>query len=274
MPTVRRRSLSSGQRAPLSDLPIELNSLTEGDCLEWLPRIPDGSVDLIACDLPYGATNNAWDSTLPLDVLFTHYKRILKPRGVLALTGQGIFSARLMMAGEDLYRYSLVWRKNKATGHLNAKKMPLRVHEDVLIFYKQVPPFHPQRTPSKVEDRGVCYPGNPSKNWSAQPNRKGAPWTDDGFRMPTSVLDIDCVACSKSLHPTQKPTKLGEWLINSYTCPLDCTVHVPPTEPALILDHCAGVGSFLLAAKNTGRSYIGCELDAEYCRIARERLSE
>jgi site-specific DNA-methyltransferase (adenine-specific)/modification methylase len=238
------------------------NSLILGDCLALLPTLPDSSVNLILTDLPYSQTNNSWDTPLPLDFLFAQYRRLLRPKGAIVLTSQGMFSAKLMLAAPDLYRYSLVWSKKRATGHLNAKRMPLRAHEDILVFYPEQPTYHAIRTKSPYPNRGkVVRTEKHSKNWGSQPNGKGSTWIDDGYRQPTSILNFPPPACCKSQHPTQKPVELGEWLIQSYTDP-----------GAVVLDHCAGSGSFLVAAQNTQRQFLGIELDPTYYQTAKARL--
>ena len=132
-----------------------LNTIIEGDCLEKMKAIPDESIDMVLCDLPYGTTQNKWDSIINLDILFTEYRRVIKPRGVIALTSSGLFTAKLMLHAADLYKYKLVWVKSKATNFLNAKKQPLRKYEDICIFYRSQPTYHPQMSQGESYDKGV-----------------------------------------------------------------------------------------------------------------------
>src|SRR5699024_9380729 len=123
---------------------MKLNTIYNEDCLEGMKRIPDGSIDMILCDLPYGVTKNKWDSVIPLDELWKHYKRVIKENGAIVLFGQGLFTARLMFSNEKWYRYNLIWEKDRPSGFLNAKRMPLRSHEDIVVFYKRLPTYNPQ----------------------------------------------------------------------------------------------------------------------------------
>lgn len=123
-----------------------INEIHLGDCLEKMQDIPSESIDMICCDLPYGVTKNKWDSLIPLNELWEQYNRVIKPNGAIVLFGQDKFSARLMLSNENMHRYNLIWEKTSPTGHLNSKRMPLRSHEDILIFYKQLPTYNPQKT--------------------------------------------------------------------------------------------------------------------------------
>ncbi|MEG0369812.1 MAG: site-specific DNA-methyltransferase, partial [Hungatella sp.] len=137
------------------DMSKVINRLFEGDCLEYMNEIPDGSVDMILCDLPYGMTQNQWDCYIPLDELWKQYNRIIKSNGAIILTSNGIFTARLILSQPDLYKYKWVWEKSKPTNFLNAKKQPLRKHEDVCVFYKKQPIYHPQMTQGEPYDKGT-----------------------------------------------------------------------------------------------------------------------
>ncbi|WEK17894.1 MAG: site-specific DNA-methyltransferase [Candidatus Pedobacter colombiensis] len=231
--------------------------IIEGDCLEVMERIEDASVDLILCDLPYGVTNNRWDTIIDMKRLWGHYKRVIKPRGVIALTGQHAFTARLIMSNLAWFKYKIVWIKSKAGNFLNANKQPLRRHEDICIFYNKQPLYQPQKTEGIPYDKGIRQ-DNASGSYG---NFKEFPVKNtDGKRYPTDVLcfeeeDIaDWVYTSVAsdtdgvYHPTQKPVSLGRWLIRTFTCP-----------GGLVLDNACGSGSFPVAAILEGRHFIGIE---------------
>lgn len=233
-------------------LSIMMN-LYQGDCLEIMKSIPDKSVDMILCDLPYGMTKNKWDSIIPIDQLWEAYKRIIKDNGCIALFGNQPFTSFLVSSNLKMFRYSLVWEKNKFSDFLNAKRKPMKVNEDIVIFYKKQPTFNPQYT----------Y-GEPYKRWNTQTavdrqtnygNHKQNIAQSDGKRLPTTVLHFKRV--ERPFHPTQKPIDLLEWLIKSYTNEGDC-----------VLDNCMGSGSCGVACMRTNRSFIGIELDLEYYRYA------
>jgi len=229
------------------------------NCLDALPKIGDKSIDLILCDLPYGVTQNKWDRVIPLDKLWVQYKRIIKDKGVIALTAQGLFSAKLVNAAEDIFRYSLVWKKNKPRGFLNANRQPMRVHEDILIFYKKQPTYNPQKTRGHPPVHSYTKHSSDGSNYGK--TKLGFSGGGSTERYPTSILEIPVVNESALIHPTQKPILLGEWLIKSYT-----------NEGDLVLDNACGSGSFLVAAKKLKRDYIGMENDGKYAAQAEKRL--
>lgn len=239
------------------------NVLFRGDCLEILPTFPDKSINCIIADLPYGTTQNKWDSVIPFTDLWREYKRLIKDRGAIILFGQGIFSASLIMSNLRMYRYSLVWDKVLVSGHLNANRMPLRSHEDIHVFYKKLPTYTPQKT-----EGGKMNHASPGKFEIGQDNY-GKHYNVDNrkelgtLKHPKSILHFEKPHPSIALHPTQKPVSLLKFLIKSYT-----QVH------DLILDNTMGVGSTCVAAKETGREYIGIELQEEYYEIAKDRLQE
>ena len=233
------------------------NGLHRGDCLELMPRIPDGSVDMILCDLPYGVTENQWDTVIPMEPLWGQYRRVIKKNGAIVLTATQPFTTDLVNAGRDLFRYSMVWQKSQSTGFFNANKMPLRSHEDVLVFYTALPTYNPQmKGGSKVRYR--VKPASDSSTYGKiglHMEKVGGP------KYPTSILTIPCVM--DTTHPTQKPLELMEYLIRTYT-----------DEGDLVLDNTMGSGTTPVACIRTGRRYIGMELDEEYFRTAEERVSE
>lgn len=243
--------------------------LLQGNCLELMKDIPTGSVDMILCDLPYGTTQNKWDSIIDLDKLWSHYKRIIKDNGAIVLTSQGIFTARLILSQEDLFKYKIVWIKSKSTNFLNAKKQPLRKHEDVCIFYKKQPTYNPQMTEGESYDKGIRKDQLTGSYGYFKPKHVRS----NGKRYPNDVVFYneeiydDCIYVKtaesegKVYHSTQKPVDLLEYLIKTYT-----------NEGDLVLDNCMGSGSTGVACKNLNRSFIGIELDKNYFEIAKNRI--
>jgi len=237
---------------------MELNVVYNEDCLEGMNRIDDKSVDMILCDLPYGTTQNKWDSVIPLDKLWNHYDRIIKDNGAIVLTGQSLFSAKMILSNEKMYRYSLIWEKTKAGGFLNARRMPLQSHEDILIFYKKLPLYTPQMEEGKPYVKKAITNGD-GKNYGKFV-REGTVNINDGTRFPRSIIKI-ANDNHDSLHPTQKPVELFEYLIKTYT-----------KEGDIVLDNCMGSGTTAIACMNTNRNYIGFELDKGYYDIILERI--
>lgn len=231
-------------------------ALGNGDCLELMKDIPDASVDLILCDLPYGTTRNKWDSVLPLVELWHEYRRVC--RGTVVLTAAQPFTSALVMSNTDWFTQALVWKKNIASNFLNANRQHLMRHEDVIVFSPRQPTFNKQCVPGKPykqkrsgrDDTGDNY-GNISKRTDT---------VNDGLRNPTSVLEFDR---ETGLHPTQKPVALMEYLIRTYT-----------NEGDLVLDNCMGSGTTGVACVNTGRRFIGIEKDEQYFKIAKERIEK
>lgn len=238
---------------------MKLNEIYNDDCLTIMPQIGSESVDMILCDLPFGITANQWDKIINYDALWNEYKRIIKENGVIALFATMRFASRLIETSKVPFRYDLVWQKKCPVGFLNCKKMPMRNHELILIFYKKLPTYNPQmRQGFKPTRKGMAGPsGNNYRGHKPYPNREGA--TD---RYPVSVIDLDDKPFENKLHPTQKPLNLLAHLVKTYT-----------NEGDLILDNCAGSGSTLVAAKNHKRNYIGIEKEKKYFDIAKERLS-
>ena len=237
-------------------------TLLQGDCLELMKDIPDGSIDMILCDLPYEQTHNDWDEIIPFNPLWKHYKRIIKNNGAIILFGNGIFTAKLMMSNTKMWRYNLIWQKTQPTGFLNAKKMPMRSHEDICVFYKKLPTYNPQKTTgharkvSKAEHKVGCKK-------TTDYGEHGLTTYDSTERYPTSVWRFAKDVQKLALHPTQKPLALMEELIKTYT-----------NEGDVVLDNCMGSGSTGVACINTGRKFIGMELDKGYFDIACKRIGE
>lgn len=230
--------------------------LLHGDCLELMKDIPDKSIDMILCDLPYGTTRNKWDCIIPLDRLWNEYDRIIKDNGVIALFSQMPFTAQLVCSNLRLFRYEWIWEKEMGSGHLNAKKMPLKIHENICIFYKKLPIYNPQmRIGFKPY---TAKSGRQSSNYGDQVSVKTV---SEGQRFPIDILKFS--KDKKELyHPTQKPVSLLEYLIKTYT-----------NEGDIVLDNCMGSGSTGVACVNLNRNFIGIELKQEYFDIANERIN-
>lgn len=230
--------------------------LYNGDCLEVMKQIPDHSIDMILCDLPYGTTKNTWDSIIPLDKLWQQYKRVVKNNGAIALFAQTPFDKVLGASNLDMLKYEWIWVKDNGTGFLNAKKMPLKIHENILVFYSSPPKYNPQmRTGFKPYSQKS---GKASSNYGSQIQ---VVTTNNGERYP-----IDVVKFSRDkgkFHPTQKQVELLEYLIKTYS-----------DENEVILDNCMGSGSTGVACINTNRNFIGIELDEKYFNIAKNRIDE
>ena len=244
----------------------------QGDCLEVMKELEDGSVDLVLCDLPYGTTRNKWDSVIPLDELWMQYRRILKPKGVVALSSQGIFTARLILSNESWFRYKFVWVKSKPTNFLNARRQPLRQHEDICIFYGRQPDYRPVMSPGEPYDKGTRkaqYTGSYGDFKPVQVKSEGERFPTDAFYCKTAESE----AGGRVWHPTQKPVALGRYLIRMFTGKED-----------VVLDNAFGSGSFLVAAALEERRFIGIEKNEEvhlfkeeridYMKIAKMRLAE
>ena len=239
-----------------------INRVILGDCLEVMPQIDSDSIDLILCDLPYGVTaRNKWDQVIPFDKLWEEYTRIAKDNAAIVLTATQPFASQLIMSNPALFRYDLIWTKNKKTGFLNAKKMPLRAHECILVFYKKLPTYNPQKTTGHKPVNSYTKHTSDGTNYGeTQKGIKGGGQTD---RYPTSVLYFPVVNndSKEKLHPTQKPVELFEWLIRTYS-----------NENMLVLDNCIGSGTTGIAAVRTNRRFIGIENDEVYYRTACKRV--
>lgn len=222
-----------------------------------LQSMPASSVDLILADLPYGTTRNKWDSVIPLDAIWAAYKHVLKPDGCVVLTAAQPFTSLLVMSNLDWFKYEWVWSKTIGSGQLNSKKQPLRTHESVLVFAPRTAPYFPQMdtgTPYTAKRKGASWQG---RGYNNQTNHTTV---NNGTRYPKSVLHVPNPRI-KGGHPTQKPLALFEYIINTYT------------EPGqLVLDNVIGSGTTAEAAENTGRLWVGMELDAGYASKARARV--
>lgn len=240
--------------------------LLQGDCLELMNKIPDKSIDMILCDLPYGTTKNKWDSVLPFDKMWKQYDRIIKENGCIALFADGMFMSDLMQSNKKLWRYNLVWDKELISGFLNANRMPLRSHEEICIFYKKLPTYNPQFTDGEpLHGMGTKFSQEKNKNNNYgnfdSCNNPSAKRTGDTKKYPKSIVKFLRPASCVMIHPTQKPVELLEWLIKTYT-----------NENDFVLDNCMGSGSTGVAAVGINRNFIGMELEEKYFNIAKERI--
>lgn len=237
--------------------------LKQGDCLELMKDIPDKSVDMIFCDLPYGTTNCKWDTPINLAKLWELYNRVIKDNGAILLFAQTPFDKVLGCSNLSMLRYEWIWEKTQATGHLNANKMPMKAHENILVFYKHLPIYNPQKTnghkPIHSYTKYISTQNNTEIYGRMNKEISGGGETD---RFPRSVITFSSDKQTCYLHPTQKPVALLEYLIKTYS-----------NENDTILDNCMGSGSTGVACVNTNRNFIGIELDTNYFNIAKERIN-
>ena len=233
---------------------IELNRIYNEDCLEGMKRIPDKSIDMILCDLPYGTTACKWDSIIPFEPLWEQYERIIKDNGAIVLTASQPFTTVLINSNIKRFRYSWIWEKEQGVNFLMAKKQPLKVHEDICVFSKKQTVYNPQMT------EGKPYISGKGDSGEVTGRVKKVQTKNNGTRYPKSVIQFKR---ETGLHPTQKPVELFEYLIKTYT-----------NEGETVLDNCMGSGTTAIACINTNRNYIGFELDKHYCEIANERIQK
>lgn len=292
---------------------LEINKIYNEDCLIGMQKIKDNSIDMILCDLPYGVTQNKWDSLIPLNDfiiikignkvkylsedeymlqcykkgislqeckkiwgkeyqkgLWSQYLRIIKDNGVIALTSQGKFTAQLIKSNIDIFKYKIVWEKSKATNFLNAKKQPLRKHEDICVFYKKQPTYNPQMSEGEPYNKGI----RKNQLTGSYGNFNQAEVKSNGERYPTDVVYFKTAESEGEVwHPTQKPVELGRYLIRTFT-----------KENDIILDNACGSGSFLVAATIENRKFIGFELnenaklfkkeEIDYMKICKQRVEQ
>lgn len=234
---------------------LERNRIYHGDCLEVMKKIKSGSIDMILCDLPYGMTKNKWDSVIPLEKLWGEYDRIIKENGVIALTAQTPFDKILGSSNITNLKYEWIWEKDVATGHLNANRMPLRKHENILIFYKSPPMYIPQMKKGEPYIRKRKLVDDSGTNYSRV---RRSDTINNGTRYPTTILKFNREI---GFHPTQKPTDLFEYLIRTYT-----------KKGETVLDNCIGSGTTAIAALRADRFFIGIEKEKKYVDIANKRI--
>lgn len=234
--------------------------LYNGDCMELLPRIPDKSVNLILCDLPYGVTHNVFDVPLPFDALWAEYKRVLANKGVIALFGIEPFASKLRVSNLPMYKYDWIWYKHNVGGFLNAKKMPLRNTERICVFYNKGAVYNPIMRKGKMQRKGNGTNMNAGGNYGSA---YAATHKYNDIYYPREILDFKMVSARKRFHPTEKPVPLLEYLIRTYTF-----------EGDTVLDNCMGSGSTGVACVNTGRNFIGMELQRTFYAIAQEQIHD
>ena len=240
---------------------MEINKIYNEDCLEGMKGIADGSVDMVLCDLPFGTTQCKWDTIIPFEPLWEQYNRVIKPNGAIVLTASQPFTSALVMSNPKMFKYDWCWKKPKGTGHLNAKRQPMRDKEDICVFYASQCTYNPQMTSGKP------YKNKAGKNHKTHNSMsdcygeyKDFRYDNDGKRYPKQVIEFGVVERG-TLHPTQKPVALFEYLIKTYTNPGE-----------LVLDNCMGSGTTAIACMNTGRNFIGFEMDEVYYDIACKRI--
>ena len=231
--------------------------LIQGDCLERMKDLPSGCVDMVLSDLPYGTTKNRWDSPLDLDVFWKCMNRITKPEAAVVLHCAQPFTSVLIMSNLKRFKYCWVWDKHYCRGFLNAKRQPLRNHEEIAVFYRRQCKYHPQMVHGVLRTKG-----DSSRQRGCYGNYKPVKTRNDTY-YPKTIISFAGVPVPELQHPTQKPVALLEYLIRTYTDPGD-----------VVLDCCMGSGSTGEAARNTGRDFIGIELDPGYFETARQRLGD
>lgn len=233
------------------------NKILNCDCLEGMKLIEDKSIDMILCDLPYGTTQNKWDSVIPFELLWKQYERIIKDNGAIVLFSAEPFTSQLINSNKKLFRYDIIWKKTHPKGHLNAKRMPLRSHEIICVFYKKLPTYNPIMRKGKYRMKGGNNASDGTRCYGKSQSYQS--WNDEYY--PTSVIEFSNANQLNKLHPTQKPIELMEWFIKTYS-----------NEGDLILDNCIGSGTTAIACINTNRRFIGMESDKDYYNITKERI--
>ena len=236
--------------------------LIQGDCLEKMKDIPDKSIDMILCDLPYGTTACKWDTVIPFEPLWEQYKRIIKDNGAIVLFGSEPFSSALRMSNIKMYRYDWVWEKEQAVNIMQIKKRAGKTVENICVFYEKQPTYNPQMR--KHDGKPVTNKVKSGFGALVDSSRKKPfEYKDTGYRYPTQVLKYQSERLKGYVHPTQKPVALFEYLIKTYT-----------NEGDLVLDNCMGSGTTGVSCKNLNRNFIGIELDSDYFKIAEKRINE
>lgn len=239
-----------------------MNTLYCGDCLDIMKQIGDGTIDLVLCDLPYGTTQNKWDAVIPFDSLWEQYNRVAKPNAAFVLFAQGLFYVDLVNSNRANFRYDIVWDKQLKSGFLNANVMPLRVHEQIAVFYKSKPTYNPQKVkgqPTHSKGTAVFTKDVTNNNYGDYTPVENI----NDMKYPSSILSYQKPHPSVSVHPTQKPVELLEYLIKTFT-----------NEDDIVLDNTMGSGSTGVACMNTNRNFIGIEKDEKYFDIAKSRIND
>ena len=244
----------------MKDVVKDNYKLMFGDCLERMKEIPDGSIDLVLTDPPYQTTACKWDSMIPFEPMWAELKRIIKPNGAVLLFAQTPFDKLLGASNIGMLKYEWVWEKTAATGHLNAKKMPMKAHENILVFYSKLPNYYPIKTTGHVRKSSTADRGRLESE--VYGSESGVTTYDSTERYPRSVLKFSSDKQKSNLHPTQKPVALLEYLIKTYS-----------NENETVLDFTFGSCSTGVACLNTNRRFLGIEMDAKYYEIACDRLN-
>lgn len=235
-----------------------LNNIIEGDSLDIMSKIPDNSIDMLLVDLPYGITQNKWDTVIPLEELWKEYNRIVKDNGAMVFTASGLFTAQLMLSNPKNYKYKIVWEKSKPTNFLNAKRQPLRKHEDIVVFYRKQPTYNPQMTKGKAYNKGV----RKNQLTGSYGDFNPVLGKSNGDRYPVDVIYFKTAESEgKVIHPTQKPVGLARYLIRTYSNIGD-----------VVLDNTCGSGTFLVAALREGRNFVGIEKNIDYAEFSKNRI--
>ena len=238
---------------------LDLNKIYNMDCLDGMKLIPDKSIDMILCDLPYGTTACKWDTVIPFEPLWEQYKRVIKDNGAIVLTAREPFTSLLLISNIKEYKHKWVWNKKQSGSFQNAKFMPLQIEEDVLVFSNGKVNYYPQMRKGKMRTKGGC-----KKSIELFEGLKPNYSTVNDTYYPVNIIEIpNCGNKSQRVHPTQKPVELFEYFIKTYT-----------NEGETVLDNCMGSGTTAIACLNTNRNYIGFELSEEYCKIAEERIKK
>ncbi len=243
---------------------MQINHNYLGDCLEIMPTFPDEAFDMILCDLPYGTTNCKWDSVIDLDKLWQQYNRIIKPNGAIVLTAQTPFDKLLGASNLEMLRYEWIWEKTQATGFLNANKMPMKAHENILVFYKNLPTYNPQKTqghkPINSYTKYVETQNNTELYGKMNKEIQGGGDTD---RFPRSIVVFPSDKQTDYQHPTQKPVPLFEYFIRTYT-----------NEGDLVLDNCAGCGTTARGCIRTKRNFVVIEKEEKYWKMINRNIHQ
>jgi site-specific DNA-methyltransferase (adenine-specific) len=258
---MRKININKPINPPFLQTAVTGSAVIQGDCLEIMETIPDCSINMILADLPYGTTQCKWDSVIDLQKMWLQYERIITPNGAIVLTAQTPFDKVLGSSNLKLLKYEWIWEKSSATGHLNAKKMPMKAHENVLVFYKKPPVYNYQKT--EGHERKVSKAEHKINCKESDIYNKGQKLTnyDSTERYPRSVLKFSSDKQKSKLHPTQKPILLMEYFIKTYS-----------NEGDIILDNTAGSGTTGIACINTNRKYILIEKEQKYIDIINERI--
>ena len=237
--------------------------LLHGDCLELMKDIPDKSIDMILCDLPYGTTACKWDTIIPFEPLWEEYKRIIKDNGAIVLTASQPFTSALVMSNIEMFKYELIWKKTMPSNFLNARKMFMKWHENILIFYNKLPTFNRQMVGAKHRIDIMAEKDRAGGTLGKTGEIAGYVFDNGGKKNPITILEVSNADQTNKIHPTQKPVALFEYLIKTYT-----------NEGETVLDNVMGSGTTGVACKRLGRKFIGIEKDKKYYEIAEQRIEE